>query len=134
MKRWAGVGLVVVLVLAVVPLVFASPDPPVDPPAPAGPETLALFLAWVVGGTGAGVVAYWLMEQVPGLAGLGSELKRYVALGLASLLACGAYVASVGLAYAEGPVGWQGWLEALVGVAWLAVVVSQSMHARLKVS
>ena len=93
---------------------------------------LGEFLTWIIGGGGAGILAFWLMENVKGLCDLGAEYKRYASLLLAGLLAAGAFGASVGLGYAVNPSDWQGWLESVFAVVAVAVGLSQVVHGRLR--
>ena len=93
---------------------------------------LSEFLTWLVNGGGAGIVAYWLMDNLEFLRGLSSEWKRYASLGLAAGLAMLAFAAGVWLGYVDAPAGAQGWLEALFSVAALALGISQAWHGRAK--
>lgn len=90
------------------------------------------FLTWIIGGGGAGALAYWLMERVPALRDLSSEWKRYISLALAGLLSAGAFAASVGLGYVANPGDWQGWIESIFAVVAVGVGLSQIIHGRLK--
>jgi hypothetical protein len=90
---------------------------------------LADFLTWLIGGGGAAVLAFWLMEHLP-LEGLASEYRRYLSLAIAALVACAAFGISVALGYAETPVGWQAWLEALFAIIAVAIGGSQAIHGR----
>lgn len=89
-------------------------------------------LTYIVSGGGSSLVTYWLMENIPELAELTSQYKRFASLGLAALLSCVAYLFSVGLNYISTPIGLQGWLEALFAVSFLAVFGSQSLHGKRK--
>ena len=53
------------------------------------------FLSWVLT-PGAGVLAYWLMENVPFLANLEPTVKRFVAFGLSAVFGILAFLAMVG--------------------------------------
>ena len=138
MKILTGLALLALLVLVLIPVASATPgpdpnpDPNPEPNPPPNTGSLADFLLWVIGGGGAGVIAYWLMEHIGLLGGLSSEWKRYVSLGLAAVLACLAFVAAVALSYKDDPGSAQGWLEALFAVAFLAVTAGQVLHGRLK--
>lgn len=92
---------------------------------------LSQWLTWIVGGTGAGVITYWLMERLA-LDSFAPEGKRYISLALACLLASLAYVASVVLNYSPEPADWQGWLETLFSIWFVAVTGSQAIHGRLR--
>ena len=133
-KTFGALVVLALLVLILVPVASATPGPDPDPDPNPPPDTgsLADFLLWVIGGGGAGIVAYWLMEHIGLLGGLPSEQKRYVSLVLAAGLACLAFVAAVALSYKDDPGSAQGWLEALFAVAFLAVTAGQVLHGRLK--
>ena len=91
---------------------------------------LSEALTWVIGGGGAAVIAFWLMEHVePDLA---PEHRRYVSLVTAALLACVAFTLSGSLGYVEEPATVQGWIEALFSIAFVAVSGSQAIHGRLR--
>ena len=89
-------------------------------------------LVWIVGGGGAAALTYYIFENVKKLDTLTPLYKRFASLVVAAVLAVGAYAASVGLAYVVTPVGWQGWLEALFAVAFVAVFGSQGIHGARK--
>lgn len=97
-----------------------------------GPEggTLPEFLLWIVGGGGAAIVAYWLMERLP-LSGLSSEVRRYVSLALSCALAWAAFGLSVVMSYSESPTTLQAWAEQLFAIAFVVVTGSQMLHGRL---
>jgi hypothetical protein len=90
------------------------------------------FLTWIVGGGGAGLIAFWLMDHVKALRDLGAEYKRYASLILAGLLAAGAFGASVGIGYVPNPGTIQGWIEGTFSVVAVAVGLSQVVHGRLR--
>lgn len=93
---------------------------------------LQQFLFWVVGGVGAGVVVYFLFENVQPLASLQPKHKRYASVALSAVVAMAAFAACVGLGYFDTPSGWQGWLEGLFAVAFVAVGGSQLLHGNRK--
>lgn len=93
---------------------------------------LKQFLFWIVGGVGAAAITYYVFENVSTLADLNPKVKRYLSLAVAAALAMAAFAGSVGLGYFEIPVGWQGWLEALFAVAFVAVGGSQWIHGSRK--
>ena len=111
------------------PLPTPVPDPnPYPPPAPGDDEALRMALLWVVGGGGAGAIAYWLLGNVAWLGALASDKKRYAALGLSALLAWLAFAASVGLEYLPDPGSGKVWLEQLFSIAFAAIITSQGVH------
>ena len=93
---------------------------------------LSQVLTWFVSGGGAGIVAYFLMEKLRPLAELTSELKRYVSLLLAAVLAMAAFALAVGLRYVEAPTTIQAWAEALFAVAFIATNLGQIIHGRTR--
>jgi hypothetical protein len=95
-------------------------------------DTLAVALSWLFSGPGAGIAAYFLMEKIPFLISLSAELKRYVSLFLAAMIAMGAFAIAVSLGYQPLPIGWKGWLEALFAVAGVAIGIGQVIHGRAK--
>jgi hypothetical protein len=94
-------------------------------------ENLKDFLVWVLT-PGAGVLAYWLMENVPALVNLDAKLKRFAAFGISALLGILAFLAMVGMGYEAVPVDWRAWVEALFAVAAVAGGLSQVLHGLLK--
>jgi len=94
-------------------------------------DNLKDFLVWVLT-PGAGVLAYWLMENVQFLVDLEARLKRFVAFGLSAVLGILAFLAMVGMGYQAVPVDWRAWVEALFGVAAVAGGLSQILHGLLK--
>ena len=93
---------------------------------------LKQVLVWIVGGGGAAALTFYVFENVKKLAALAPKPKRYASLGIAAVLAVVAYAATVGLNYSDAPAGWQGWLEALFAVAFVAVFGSQGLHGMRK--
>ena len=90
------------------------------------------FLFWLTAGGGAGIVGYWVMDQVAKYRpGLSSEFKRYLSLALAAGLAMLAHYVLVVMAYAPSPESVQAWVEALFSVAAVAVGLSQAIHGRV---
>ena len=95
-------------------------------------DTLTLALSWLFSGPGAGAASFFLMEKIPALANLSAELKRYVSMALAAVIAMAAFSVAVVLEYQPSPAGWQAWLEALFAVAGVAVGIGQMIHGRVK--
>lgn len=96
---------------------------------------LSEFLLWLVTGGGAGVVGYYLMDQVVKyFPNLSSELKRYLSLAIAAGLAMLAYYVQTVLAYVPSPETAQAWIEALFSVAAVAIGLSQAVHGRVKLA
>jgi hypothetical protein len=86
---------------------------------------------WILEG-GMGVVAYFLMEKVPFLAGITpSSTKRYVSFAVAALVAW----AALGVTFWFGaamPATAQEWVNLLFATAFGAVIVSQSIHGETR--
>lgn len=87
------------------------------------------FLLIFVSG-GGGIVVYWLLEHVPALANLSSEMKRYVSLALAAMLPIPFYLLGVAMQYWSAPADWRSWVESLFAIAAGAVIASQAVHGR----
>jgi len=84
-------------------------------------------LSWVAGGTGAGIVSYWVMTKLPWKEAQ-SELKRYTSLALAVVIAWAAWFLLLWGGVQAMPGVWQSWLEQLFAVAVPALLASQSLH------
>ena len=96
------------------------------------------FLSWLIG-PGAGLVVYWLIENLDfefawrGLVyrvtmkGKSPLFKRRAGIVGPGLLAAAVYAIAIGLGYVDTPVGTQGWFEALFQVA-AAAVTAQVVH------
>jgi hypothetical protein len=90
---------------------------------------LASILTWVVSGGGAAIIGYWLCNNVPALAQLVGDYKRYAAAGVTAFVAVAAWAlltAGTGTAW---PVGWWAWVSQLVGLAAAAFEGGQFIHA-----
>lgn len=91
------------------------------------------FLLWLIAGGGAGVVGYWLMNQVAKYwPDLSSELKRYLSLIIAAGLAMLAYYVQTLMSYVPTPETTQAWIEVLFSVAAVAIGLSQTIHGRFR--
>ena len=88
---------------------------------------LADILLWVTT-AGAGVLAYYLMEEVEALKALAPKVKRFASFGLTGAIALAAWGAQLVMAYVTAPVGWRGWVEAVVAIVAAAIVVAQGVH------
>ena len=85
------------------------------------------ILVWATT-AGAGVLAYWLVEEVDWLAKLAPKTKRFASFGLTAVLALAAWGIQLVMAYVPPPVGWRAWVEAVVAIAAGAIVVAQGVH------
>ena len=90
--------------------------------------SLQELLTWILSGGGAGVIAYWAMENLAFLVMLAPQYKRYTSLTLAACLAVVGYLAAVGMGYQVGPETAKGWIEALFSVIGVAIGLSQLIH------
>ena len=88
---------------------------------------LSEILVWVTT-AGAGVLAYWLMEEIDWLAQLAPQPKRFVSFALTGAIALAAWGVQIVMAYAQAPVGWRGWIEAAIAIAAAAIAVAQGVH------
>ena len=90
------------------------------------------FLKWAVCGGGAGVIAYFLMEEIPALTYLEPKPKRYMSLALAAVIAMLGYMGMVALNYMPQPESLQGWIEGLFSVIGVSSGLGQIIHGKLK--
>lgn len=93
--------------------------------------TLADALLLVISG-GAGGLVYWLVENVPAFAAMRPDWKRYVSWLLSAWLPILAWLVSVALGYLPVPESWQGVVEQLFALLFVAFSASQGVHAALK--
>jgi len=85
------------------------------------------ILVWVTT-AGAGVLAYWLVEEIEWLARLSPKAKRFASFGLTAAIALAAWGIQLAMAYVQAPVGWRAWVEAIVSIAAASIVVAQGVH------
>ena len=90
------------------------------------------LLAWLIGGGGAGVVAYWIVNAW--FANLNPEPKRYAAMALTGVLAALAFFVTVQIGYAPRPETWLAWVEQVFSVIAVALGLNQVIHARVSLS
>lgn len=93
--------------------------------------TLKEALSWIFAGPGAGIIAYFAIAKIKFLAKLNSEYKRYVGIGLTSILAVGVWVLSMLPGYTPWPVGWVEWLEGAFAIGFAANMVALAVHGRV---
>lgn len=91
---------------------------------------LGEVMIWLLQGGGAGIVTYWLMENLPFLVSLSSESKRYVSLLLTGVLSIGAFGIAVVLGYVAQPETAKVWIEAVFSVVAVALNFSLLIHGR----
>jgi hypothetical protein len=94
--------------------------------------TLQEFLIWIISGGGSGVIAYWLLERIGERVNIDAEIKRYLSLVLAGLVALGAYMAGIGIGYEPQPDTARAWVEAIFSVIAVAIGLSQAIHGALR--
>ena len=92
-------------------------------------DTLKLILLYVIGGGGAGTIAYFFLSKWKKTEEFSSELKRYIAIGISGTIGILAFLASIGMNYEPAPVDARNWIEALVAIFFLSAGVSQVWHA-----
>lgn len=90
-----------------------------------------------------GIIVYWLLEQ-PFMLGFvawleeasvwftfgAAELKRYVAIGLATVLSLALYMLMLIVGVATLPMGWVAWVDLVLWLGGLSYGTSQVVHAR----
>jgi len=91
---------------------------------------LQVFLRFVMTGGGAGLAAYWLIDNVPFLANLASKAKRLSAFAISALLADAAFIALAYAGYANIPVGALSWAEQLFAVGTSAFGLATLLHTK----
>lgn len=94
-------------------------------------ENLEGILTWVLGGGGAGWLAYWLIEQL-NTGKWDPFWKRVFSLTVTGLFGVLAYGVAVMFGYRPGCSDWQSWVEQIVAVIALAITTSQTIHGALK--
>lgn len=95
------------------------------------------ILSWVLE-SGAGVLAWFVVDRWPWAQSLEYEPKRWVALCVSAVFALGAWGLMLLMFYEAAPAGWRGWLEGAVAVLAKTMpfvfTVSQVAHARATAS
>lgn len=89
-------------------------------------------LKWIIGGGGATVLVYGLMEMVPFLAGLEAKYKRLVSYLLGGTAGAAAARLLVWFGVVDAPATSQEWVLLLFAGAFLAVSGSQLLHGYKK--
>ena len=92
-------------------------------------STLRLVLFYLIGGGGAGILAYYIIDKWAWAANLPPQPKRFLAYGIAGLVSILAFLVTLAMNYQPAPEGWRAWIETLVAVAFLGGGVSQFWHA-----
>ncbi len=88
------------------------------------------FLAWLVTGGGAGVIAYVLVDQVAWLQELAPRTKRLAAIVLSAVLAILGYLVMMAMGYEAWPLTVYQWIERLFFYATSAFTLSQIIHGQ----
>lgn len=89
--------------------------------------TLRDFLPWVTT-SGAGLLAYWLIENIVFFASQSSLAKRLWAYALSGGFAVIAWLFMIAMLYVEAPGDWRAWVEGVFAVATGAFALSQIVH------
>ena len=85
------------------------------------------LIMWVFDG-GAGLAAYAIIGAIPQLEVLKDDYKRYAALAIAGVFALAAYMLGVATGLMPMPIGFWGWIDALLGNVGPVLLVSQGIH------
>jgi hypothetical protein len=85
------------------------------------------FVLWF-STAGAGLAAWWLINNVMILSNLSPLGKRLAAYGIAAGLALAAWGIGIAMAYTPAPVGWRVWIEEGFSVGTSAFALSQLLH------
>ncbi len=88
---------------------------------------LSAFLPWLTT-VGAGLLAYWLINEIPQFSQQSPVAKRRLAYVLSAVIAILAYLAMVGMQYTPAPETWRAWIESLFLVGTGAFGLSQLVH------
>lgn len=86
------------------------------------------FVAWLLSGGGAGVVAFWLVGNVPFLEELKPDFKRYVSFALTGAVAVLVWLFCLWMTWVKVPGDAQAWVEAIISVIGTAVITGQLIH------
>lgn len=92
---------------------------------------LRAILTWLVGGAGAGLVAWWIINRIPALKQLDAFWLRLVAFGIAAVFAGVAWAIELAMGFVPAPVGVEGWTNATIAIlvaCYAATAVSQLTH------
>lgn len=77
---------------------------------------------------GAGLAAFWLIENVAWFATLSPRGRRIAAYALAAAIGIVAWLAEIAMLYTPTPIGWRAWVEGAVAVAMIASGLGQLIH------
>lgn len=94
-------------------------------------ETLRQLLSWIIT-PGAGIIAWWLIDQFGWGASWVEERRRWLALGISGALALAAWWGQIAMLYQPMPTDWRAGVERGVAILFIAFGVSQLTHARVK--
>jgi hypothetical protein len=92
---------------------------------------LQTLLVWLTT-TGAGLVAWWIVDRIIWKYQTSDEIKRYVALAISGAIALAAWDMEIAMLYQPAPADWRAWVEQGVSILFTAFGVSQLAHARAK--
>jgi hypothetical protein len=88
---------------------------------------LVSVLAWIAGGSGAGLLSFKMMNWITWQPAQ-SELKRYASLAMAVVLAWAAWFVLAWLGVETLPAIPQDWLVKLFAIAAPAIIAGQALH------
>ena len=90
---------------------------------------LLAFLTWVVK-FGAGLFAYFIVDNVPALVRLQAIPKRIAACGIAAGIAILGWLAQIAMLYEPAPVGARPWIEMIFLIATSAFGLATLIHTK----
>lgn len=99
-------------------------------------DLLKQTLMWIAFSGGAGVLAYFLWEQLErwfeDLKKIPGDIENYITMALTGIFATLAYLIMLWAGYAELPIAAIGWAEALFSVFGAAIGVTRLLHGAKK--
>jgi len=135
--------MLVLIVILFVGLMFAVPVLAQEPTVAFEEGLFIALLIRLLNGGAAGIFVFWILEQpfattfvewLEGVAQLftftASELKRYVAIGLSTVIRLGIYMLLVLVNVSPIPIGWVAWMDLILWLGALSFGASQVVHAR----
>lgn len=79
---------------------------------------------------GAGLLAFWLIENVAWFATLSPRARRIAAYALAAAIGIAAWLVGIAMLYTPTPLGWRAWVEGAVAVGMVASGLGQLLHGQ----
>jgi len=90
--------------------------------------SLREFAVWLLTGGGSGAVVFWLMDNVPFLAGILPDYKRWATFALTAVVATGTWLFCMWMGWVGVPASPQGWVESALSVIGTAIITGQVIH------